>query len=132
MTEQWQTTLWLGAFRYYCGRMTYAVGDFCDLLIAEWGELPEATRALIRRDLSEEFGRDDAARERGAEHLPLGADCDRAQWERVRRLWGAADPARDNCEVCKGERGGVPGNENIVGGRVVCDYCHAAAMKGAS
>jgi hypothetical protein len=29
------------------------------------------------------------------------------------------------CEVCGGLRGGVPGNENIVGGVVMCDYCHA-------
>ncbi len=33
-------------------------------------------------------------------------------------------PARDACESCHGARGGVPGNENIVGGRVLCDYCH--------
>lgn len=32
---------------------------------------------------------------------------------------------RDNCEVCLGERGGVPGNENIIGGKVMCDYCSA-------
>ena len=29
----------------------------------------------------------------------------------------------DNCEICNGERGGVRGNENIVNGKVVCDYC---------
>ena len=36
--------------------------------------------------------------------------------------------ARDNCELCHGEKGGVLGNENIVGatgGIKVCDYCHA-------
>lgn len=35
----------------------------------------------------------------------------------------------DNCELCKGAKGGVPGNENVVNGRVLCDYCsrvHAA------
>lgn len=32
---------------------------------------------------------------------------------------------RDACEVCHGERGGVPGNENIVEGVTCCDYCHA-------
>ena len=25
----------------------------------------------------------------------------------------------DNCEICKGTKGGVKGNENIV----MCDYC---------
>jgi hypothetical protein len=34
---------------------------------------------------------------------------------------------RDNCVQCGGRKGGVPGNENIVNGRRVCDYCHAAA-----
>lgn len=31
----------------------------------------------------------------------------------------------DNCEVCKGQRNGVPGNETVIDGKVVCDYCHA-------
>lgn len=33
------------------------------------------------------------------------------------------NPALDNCEVCHGERGGVPGNENVVNGVIICDYC---------
>lgn len=33
--------------------------------------------------------------------------------------------AQDDCEVCHGTKGGVPGNENIVDGKVICDYCHA-------
>lgn len=36
-----------------------------------------------------------------------------------------AEGARDACQVCKGEKGGVPGNENIVDGIVMCDYCFA-------
>ena len=32
---------------------------------------------------------------------------------------------RDNCEICHGIKGGVPGNENIIDGKRVCDYCHA-------
>jgi hypothetical protein len=32
------------------------------------------------------------------------------------------------CEDCGGERG-VPGNENIVDGRVLCDYCHADHLR---
>ena len=33
---------------------------------------------------------------------------------------------KDSCEVCHGERGGVPGNENVINGVTVCDYCHTA------
>jgi hypothetical protein len=31
---------------------------------------------------------------------------------------------KDDCQVCLGERGGVKGNENRIGGIVCCDYCH--------
>jgi len=31
----------------------------------------------------------------------------------------------DNCEICKGASGGVLGNENIIEGVVMCDYCSA-------
>lgn len=30
----------------------------------------------------------------------------------------------DACEECNGTKGGTPGNENIIDGRVLCDYCH--------
>ena len=39
------------------------------------------------------------------------------------RLQGAFYP--DNCQVCSGDRGGIRGNENIVGGVIMCDYCSA-------
>jgi hypothetical protein len=29
----------------------------------------------------------------------------------------------DNCETCFGALGGVRGNENVIGGKVICDYC---------
>jgi hypothetical protein len=35
---------------------------------------------------------------------------------------------KDVCEKCHGEKGGTPGNENIVNGRVLCDYCTAEEM----
>ena len=31
----------------------------------------------------------------------------------------------DDCEVCGGTSGGVKGNENIIDGVVMCDYCSA-------
>jgi hypothetical protein len=85
MTDDGKLTLWLGAFRYYCGRRTYAVSQFCDLLIAEWPSLPERTRKLVQNELDEDFARDD--RMRPSNYAPLGDACDRAERERVRALW---------------------------------------------
>ena len=39
------------------------------------------------------------------------------------------DKYPDNCEICKGTNLGVRGNENIIDGKVMCDYCHAAKAK---
>ncbi len=40
----------------------------------------------------------------------------------------------DACEICHGEKGGVPGNENIltIDGvkKIACDYCTAALDNG--
>jgi hypothetical protein len=35
----------------------------------------------------------------------------------------------DNCTICHGYNGGVKGNENIIDGIVMCDYCHVDRMK---
>lgn len=77
----------LAAFRYCCGRMTYIVGDCADWLIEQWPSLPPSIKDTIQRDLEDEFRRDDEARIENREYKPLGHDCDRAQWERVRQLW---------------------------------------------
>lgn len=64
---------------------------FCALLRRRWPALPDGTRLAIVRDLERAFGRDDEARATGcAEHLPLGMDIDRAEWELVRTLWNRA------------------------------------------
>jgi len=34
----------------------------------------------------------------------------------------------DECEKCHGKRGGVRGNENVIDGHVVCDYCSAESI----
>jgi hypothetical protein len=89
LTDQQLTTLWLGSFRYHCGRTSYAVSDFCEMLIQEWETIPENCQNLIKRDLEEAFARDDRARA-DSESLSLralGHDCDRAEWEQVRKLW---------------------------------------------
>ncbi len=36
---------------------------------------------------------------------------------------------RDNCQRCQGAKGGVPGNENRVGGETLCDYCTSETME---
>ena len=35
---------------------------------------------------------------------------------------------KDKCQFCLGAKGGVRGNENIIGGVIVCDYCHYLLM----
>lgn len=85
-TNEEQSLLWIGAFRYYCGRMSYAVSWFCELLIRDWPLLPKHARDIIKRDLEEEFKRDDQLRVPG-QYSPLGMDMDRREWERVRELW---------------------------------------------
>lgn len=75
------------AFRYCLGRMTYIVGTCCDWIIRYWGDFRPETRQLIQRELEEAFRDDDEARADGADHKPLGWDCDRLEWERVRALW---------------------------------------------
>jgi hypothetical protein len=77
----------VAAVRYCLGRSSYIVGDCADWLIEVWPELTEGTRACIRRDIEQAYQRDDEARSRKDEHLPLGMDIDRVQWNRVRMLW---------------------------------------------
>lgn len=77
----------VAAFRYCCGRQSYIVGMCADWIIAHWPEFPPNVRALIERNLEEEFMRDDAVRAQGNPYLALGRDCDRREWERVRKLW---------------------------------------------
>ena len=77
------------AVRYCLGRQSYAVDDCSRWLCSIWDRLDQEARNLIRRDIEEQFRRDDAARENGnASGLPLGMDMDRKSWERVRALWG--------------------------------------------
>lgn len=86
MSDYETLTLWLGAFRYYLGRRTYAVESFCDILRRDFPTLPERARVLIIGELDDAFKKDDAARISGT-WKPLGDDCDREQWARVRALW---------------------------------------------
>ena len=89
MTYGRDDTMAIAATRYCLGRQTYIVGDCADWLIEVWPTLLPSAKAVIQRDVEEEFSRDDEARQRVSTYLPLGWDCDRAEWERVRKLWEA-------------------------------------------
>lgn len=89
----WQALMPIAAHRYCLGRMTYIVGACADWLVEQWPALPENARQIIQRDTEEAFARDDEARAIGDQHKPLGYDCDRRDWERVRALWASAPPA---------------------------------------
>jgi hypothetical protein len=85
------------AVRYCLGRMTYITSDCSEWLIEQWPNIKPSAQAVIRRDIDEAFQRDDEARANGDEYKPLGWDCDRAVWAKVRALWQApnkrAEPA---------------------------------------
>lgn len=80
------------SFRYFIGRMTIATCCFADSLAKGWEHLEPRVQELIKRELEREFERDDEARKDRIENpesiykysLPLGHDCDREAWQKVR------------------------------------------------
>ncbi len=80
------------SFRYFIGRMTIATCCFADGLAKGWVHLNPRIQELIKRELEREFERDDEARKDRVENpesifkysLPLGHDCDREAWQKVR------------------------------------------------
>jgi len=88
MTDAWHNEMMVVcAVRYCTGRQTYVVGECVSWLIDLWPELTDKTRTIIRHDLEGAFERDDDARKSESDYKPLGWDCDRSEWERVRKLW---------------------------------------------
>lgn len=84
--ETRELTLWVGACDYYLGRMTYAVAEFCDMVVDNWDLLNQRTKDLIRVRVEEKYeriGADEGGRIVG----PLGMKCDVEAWNRVRKLW---------------------------------------------
>ena len=77
----------IAAVRYCTGRMTYIVSDCATWLIEIWTKLDPSAQKTIQRDIEDAFSNDDEDRARSLEHKTLGWDCDRAEWEKVRRLW---------------------------------------------
>lgn len=88
MTDWGDNSLMMMAgFRYCLGRMTYMSQVCARWIVRNWSKMPDNIRGLIKRELEEEFARDDADRKEGRDHRALGHDCDRAEWEMVRNLW---------------------------------------------
>lgn len=81
-------------FRYFLGRTTIATTTFARDLARAWPHIPTHTASMIRRELDEEFDRDDMMRKNNGQdyrHLPLGRDCDRAAWDKVRNAYQEQD-----------------------------------------
>lgn len=72
------------AFRYCLGRMSYAVGECVCFLMSNWRYLSSQTQGIIARELNVTFLKDDLSRKTDASHHPLGMDCDRDEWQRLR------------------------------------------------
>ena len=89
-----QNTLVHAAFRYYLGRQTIAMHSFIDELCANWLTLSRATRTMIGRELEEAFERDERDRKEHRAFHPLGMDCDKQAWTKLRKL------SSDNCLDC--------------------------------
>jgi hypothetical protein len=88
------------SYRYFVGRMTGATCNFAESLAASWPHILPVYRSIIKDELTRDFARDDELRaERASKSpqqpgsldyvgcLPLGQDCDREAWEKVRQAW---------------------------------------------
>ena len=83
----------VAVFRYCLGRQTYVVQECVDWLLLHWPSIDQPVRNLIRSELDRAFEQDDAARAShdASGYKPLGWDCDREQWQRVRSMWANAE-----------------------------------------
>lgn len=96
LTEAEEIVLVVGAFRYYLGRKTYAVSEFCYFLITHWESFSDRTRNLIQTDLEEQV-----KKEHQFKPSPLGMNttffghlCDKKEWEQVRALYLGEENAK--------------------------------------
>lgn len=71
--------LWIGAFRYYLGQTSYAVDNFCDLLVNEWPNLNPQIQYCIEKELEYAW-----LNEKGTQ---LGMQCGVESWQKVRKLY---------------------------------------------
>ena len=87
--QAWGSTemMAVAAFRYCLGRRTGAVRECAEWLVNVWSILSPQNREVIQRDLEKAFEEDDVARADDSRLKPLGDNCDREDWEKVRALW---------------------------------------------
>jgi hypothetical protein len=56
----------------------------------------------------------------------MHTECHAAHYRSGDEYFGPFENKRpDNCSICRGSKGGERGNENIVDGVLMCDYCHS-------
>ena len=87
MNDRQQQILWLGATRYYLSHSMPAVSDFCSLLIAEWDNIDSSTKDVLKHEISEAIKTDNNDLSEGALFRRIGYSIDRAEWDRVCKLW---------------------------------------------
>lgn len=76
------------AFRYCVGRQSYAVGACIDWLKANWERIRPSERAVIVRDLEEEFAREPRLRYLGDPRIDEPRWREFLEWARARGLEG--------------------------------------------
>lgn len=77
----------MSATAYYLGRMTHLVDSHCDAVVKAWTDLPTHVRDYIQRIVDEAFSRHEIVKTLGKDLGPLGNNCDRESWEKVRACW---------------------------------------------
>jgi hypothetical protein len=78
----------MSATSYYLGRMTALVGTHCERLVKAWPTLSMNCQDYIRRIVENAFQQDEAIKDCSElQYRPLGQECDRVCWRRVRALW---------------------------------------------
>jgi len=79
----------LWSLRYLMGRRTIAACSFALDLAKAYKHLPIMLRAKIRDEVESRFLEDNLSRKRKASYHPLGDDCDREAWLKVRACYMA-------------------------------------------
>ena len=87
------------SFRYFLGRMTIHACCFAQDLAKGWHHLDPRVQSLIKRELEEEFKRDDEARLANEDYKPLGHNFVRAAWQKVRDAY-SFDPLKFVAKNC--------------------------------
>jgi hypothetical protein len=94
MNELQESILWIGAFKYYCGRSGQGTAMFVELVIQSWHGLSLHTRYNLSRDLVRSINDDDTSRSFLEKTIhPLGTLSDRQLWLQL------LDLANDDAEL---------------------------------